>query len=255
MRRALPLVAIAMLAAGTARAAVLPFEATLEFSISTIGPIPIADTGVATVNGSDGGLHLTQLQLGAGAVSGGALTAVTDPAAFPITGVRVTAANAAGTIAETSGGALTGAIGLPGFMKICLFGTAGACVAPVSNLSIPLTPIGQGGGAVATGAVNLSVFGAPWTTGVAAIGTITSMGYAHGPASGTSSTAQTGGSLRLVTPIYITTNIGAGPNPVIPAFAILTLRFVPEPTTALLLGAGIALLGAIGRRKRGCDEP
>jgi hypothetical protein len=33
------------------------------------------------------------------------------------------------------------------------------------------------------------------------------------------------------------------------AFGILTVRFVPEPAMALLFGAGIAALGAIGRRR------
>ncbi len=246
MRRVLVWAALVSIAAGPAGAAQLPFEAILQFSVTTLAPIAIADSGVATVNGSGGGLHLTRLQLDAGRISGSSLLPVTDPGAFPITGVRVDIANASGTIAETAGGALQGSIGLPGAMKICLFATAGACVAPLANLSVPLTPVGQGGSGAVTGAVNLSVFGAPWTTGTASIGSFTEMGYAHGPASGTSSTAQTGGSLRLVTPIYLSTNIGTG-DP-LPSFAILTLRFVPEPATALLLGGGIAWLGWRGRR-------
>jgi hypothetical protein len=33
------------------------------------------------------------------------------------------------------------------------------------------------------------------------------------------------------------------------AFGILTIRFVPEPGTALLLAGGIVALGTMGRRK------
>ncbi len=72
------------------------------------------------------------------------------------------------------------------------------------------------------------------------------MGFAHGPASGTTSTLNPSGTMRLVTPIFISTNIGA--SAVVPAFGFLTLHFVPEPGTALLLGAGIAALIAGGRR-------
>jgi hypothetical protein len=238
--------AVAALAfADSARAAVLPFEATLEFRVANTIPLTIVDTGFATLNGSGGGLHLNSIAFAAGAISGTGLEPVTDPSAFPVSGLRVTAANAAGTIAATTGGALRGAVALPGILKVCLFGTGG-CAAPTANISVPLTPVGQGGTALVQGVVSLTVFGAPWTTGTAAVGTITQMGYAHGPASGTSSTAQSGGSLRLVTPIFINTNIEG----VMPAFAILTLHFVPEPATALLLGGGVALLCWRGRRRR-----
>lgn len=248
MRMFLLFAAIAVGIAAPARAAVLPFTSTLEFTIGGGPPVTIVNSGAATVNSSGGGLHLTRIAFAAGEISGTALQPVTDPGAAPITGYLVSVANAAGTIAETVGGQLNGSMGLPGTVKVCLFG-AGACVAPTANISVPLTPIGQGGApAHVAGAINVTVFGAPWTTGTASVGTITRMGYAQGPASGTSSTAQVGGSIRLVTPIFVTTNIGAGP--VIPSFAVLTLHFVPEPATALLLGGGIALLCWRGRARR-----
>ena len=65
------------------------------------------------------------------------------------------------------------------------------------------------------------------------------------PASATGSTAQVGGSLQLVTPFTIATNIQAdGP---LTAFAFLTLRFVPEPASALLVASGLVALARWGR--------
>jgi hypothetical protein len=55
--------------------------------------------------------------------------------------------------------------------------------------------------------------------------------------------------LSLVTPVYFSTSVGTVPEATL-AFARLTLHFVPEPATALLLGAGVAVLAGHGRRRR-----
>jgi len=91
------------------------------------------------------------------------------------------------------------------------------------------------------------VIGAPWTAGKAAVGTLTQMGFQHGPASLTSWTAAASGQVRLVTPIFVSTNIAA--ISVLRGFALMTLHFVPEPATLLLLAAGIAALARVGRRR------
>jgi hypothetical protein len=52
--------------------------------------------------------------------------------------------------------------------------------------------------------------------------------------------------VQLVTPVKIATNFGTGA--VMPIFGILTLHFVPEPSTILLFGAGVAAFGMLGRR-------
>ena len=170
--------------------------------------------------------HRVGWPLGPNAIGGTAFASITDPGALPITGLLATVGNAPGTLVPSGGGSLGGSLPLAGAVRVCLFGQ-GACDSPAANLSVPLTPIGSGGHATVAAVVNLTVFGAPWTSGTAAIGSITRMGSAMGPASATGSTAQVGGRLQLVTPISITTNIGA--SVVLPAFAILTLHFVPEP--------------------------
>jgi len=240
------LAATAILAtASGGHAASLPFTATFEIQFATLPPIGVAGAGTALVNGSGGGSHVHTLALpGSTFATTGLVLPVTDPAVFPINGVQLTAHNGPGNFAD-GGGTLGGVMPILGIAKVCLFGP---CTAAVSNLPIPLSVVGQGGGVFPTGAVNLTVIGAPWTTGTAAVGTITAMGSAHGPASGTSSTAAPSGQLRLVTPVFISTHIGA--SAVIAAFGILTMHFVPEPGLIALVGAGIALLGAIGRAKR-----
>jgi hypothetical protein len=102
------------------------------------------------------------------------------------------------------------------------------------------------------------VTGAPWTigtalafTGTTANGaptaTVLRSGFAHGPASGTTSPANLGGVVQLVTPAKVVTNLGT--EMIGPLFGILTIHFVPEPSTILLVGGGLGLL-ALGRRGR-----
>ena len=241
------------LAPSAARAVVLPVE--VDFSVRvTYGALPYpglttSGSGTAIVNGSGAGAHLTSLALPASLFATAGLTTSTPaPSLFPVVGLYLDAANAAGSVAQSVGGMVGGAIPLGGVMRFCLFMPCGAAVA---NLSVPLSPIGVGGSAIVVGAVNVTVEGAPWTTGTAMLGhfpfTETVTGFAHGPASGTSSTAQAGGVIQLVTPIAFTTDIAPANN--LLAFGILTIRFVPEPGTALLVAVGVVALGWIERRK------
>ena len=241
MRKLLGVIAASFLAfgvVGQAQAANLGFTGTL--SISLVGnTVAIAGAGTAVVNGSGGGGHINTLALAGGTfATAGFVLPITDPAAAPIRGLQVTAANAAGGF---SGGTLGGTMPLVGTTKVCLFG---ACSAAVANLAVPLAPVGAGGFAQVTAAVNLTVIGAPWTTGTVAIGTVTAMG-GGAPASNTGAAS---GTLSLVTPVFVSTNIA--PSAVVPVFGILNLHFVPEPGTLVLLGSGIAGLVAFGRRSR-----
>jgi hypothetical protein len=241
MRKLLGVIAASFLAIGfasQANATALGF--TGDLTISLVGNnVSVPGSGTAVINGSASAGHITSLGIPANAfVTNGFVLPITDPAAAPIRGLVVTAANNAGTMA---GAPLGGTMGVSGQTKVCLFG---ACSVAVQNLSVPFAPVGIGGFAQVTAAVNLTVIGAPWTTGTVAIGTVTAMGGAA-PAS---NTGMASGTVALVTPVFVSTNIA--PSAVVPVFAFMNLHFVPEPGTLVLLGSGIAGLVAFGRNTR-----
>jgi hypothetical protein len=107
------------------------------------------------------------------------------------------------------------------------------------------------------GPYRTSIIGAPWTVGPVTLdsttngGTMTLTGFVHGPASLTSSTGAPGGMVQMVTVTRVANEAGWSIVP-FHYFGILTVRVVPEPGVALLLGAGIVGLLILGRhRSRG----
>jgi hypothetical protein len=250
MRRLLVVLAACVLGlatAGSAQAEAIGFTGSLAVQIATLPPVVLTASGVSTVNGSAGAGHLTALDIASNvAAISDFVVPVTDPAAFPIQGIQVTAMNGAGDF-DLDGGTLTGTMAIGGVTRVCLF--APCSTPPPANVNVPLTVVGQGGTTTVSALVNLTVVGAPWTSGTGTVGTITQMGFAHGPLSNTSSTAQDGGVVRLVTPVFVSTNIGA--SAVLPVFGILTLTFgAPEPGQLALGSGAIAALIAMGVRRR-----
>jgi hypothetical protein len=135
------------------------------------------------------------------------------------------------------------------------------------KLGIPGTGVkGVGiGGLITVGgesAIRISVEAAPWTvktataidqtddnTGAGAFHNVTRMGFAHGPSSGTTSTAQPSGVLQIVTPSQVRTNITLGSNVKAAAITELLIHFIPEPGLLLLIGSGIVGLVVLGRSR------
>ena len=247
MRKRLSILALGLLAfgaAGQARAGTVAFSGSLAVQFATPDTIAVTGSGIATVDAASGA-HIGSLDLPASPFSlQGVVLPFTDPAVAPIKGVQATLHNAAG---HFSGSPLGGTMSINGVTKVCLFK---ACTgSPPANISVPVDVVGVGGtAAVTTGLVSVTVVGAPWTAGTAAVGTLTQHGFSHGPASATSSTAVNSGALRLVTPIFISTSIGSAA--VVGAFGLLDLHFVPEPATVLLVGGGVAGLVMLGRARR-----
>ncbi len=272
MRRSL-IVALAGLiaigAAGSAHAATLDFTGTLRIHIGGwryYGGDPayltVAGGGTASVNASGGGIHLTSLALPGGSFGPSTVTAPW-PAVNSVNSLVLTLTqNLSGSFSGISGGPPGGgAMGLSGIAKVCLL----FAPCPYANIPLPLTPtaggagFGIGGTRTTPGAVAVTLQHAPWTIGqpVMTIHTpnsnVTSpllpAGFAHGPASLTSSTAQLSGALQLVTVSKVFTSLTGG-LPEMPLIGILTLSFIPEPGTLLLLGSAVPALAVFGRRRR-----
>ncbi len=244
-------------AAAPASATPTPFSGTLSITFSlpftTGGPyvplpaVTVTASGVADVTRSGG--SITSFSLAGGTFATAITVPVTDPAS-PISQEVVNLANGSASLGTIPGGDInndfitnltgtgSGTMALQGVAKLGFF------AGPLANLSVPFTAggvngVGLGGNVVIAfsgipGGGNLTVRGAPWTTGTASIGTAAATGFVAG------------NTIQLVTPAYISTAIGS--VGAIPMLAVLTLSFVPEPGTLLLLASGVGGLALLGRR-------
>ena len=268
MRRSVIVTLVGLLAigmTGSARAATLDFTGQLALLgwWIRIPPAPVhgSGSGAAIVNGSAGGTHLSSFVIGGDAI--GPITTSVPGLTISVPSVRFTGIqNLTGSFGAISGGPPGGGpMGLSGLMKLCLI------FAPCeyANVTVPITPVsgvgfGIGGTQTVAGAIALTLQHAPWTIGQPVMtihtpntnvtGPTLPGGFVHGPASLTSSTAQPSGVVQLVTVSKVFTSL-TGAFPEYPAVGILTLHFVPEPGTLLLLGSGVAGLALFAHRKRG----
>jgi hypothetical protein len=261
---------------GAAGAATVEWSGTLVVDIGRWGHFEHYGTGVATVNGSAGGKHINTIYWTRGLTfTGGNNAPETIPLTDPDTPTLVTL-RATGLRMETqtfngiSGGPPLGSKNTgvpPGRLKMCVLFPGCANYMPMP-FATPGGNIGIGvGGQFTNGttskgnALLFSVFGSPWTIGLASIPSVTTetpngaittytktiQGFAHGPASG-STTAAISGVLQMVTPVRILANRPPPDSRQAWTFEV-RLHFIPEPRMLLLLGPGIAGLLLLGRHR------
>jgi hypothetical protein len=232
--------------AGTAQGAILT-SASIFIPFGRFGvPPPITGTGAGTSLGVGATATLASSTL-TGVATG------TVTAAPPISQVILSlTGHAAGSFTPSGGpgGGFGGTMTLAGAVRIMAYG------GEVSLVRLPLSPAGQPGGFfhVTTPGeqIILQVSGTGWTTGswTLMVPATTIDGGTQTPYTVTATgadlrTAGGADTLVLITPMFIRTNYGGD----VPTFATLTLNYVPEPSTLLLVGVGIAGLALRGRKR------
>lgn len=285
-RKAILLGVLALFVAGQASATVLETWTRLSLQFTNLGRAEASDTevGVTTVTGTGTGPHLQSITLGVvPGLSLNTVLPVTDPVVSNggIVEVRLTSVrgrpdlagaggvgdrigNISGAIASTAGGLTPATIPSTGSVRICLFFTG--CSGSYLPLDVGGTSAGvQVGGGVGgiltiggTGTIMISIVGAPYTvktitnfnrTNNGLVQTFMENGFAHGPASLTSSTAQTSGVLQVVTANHTTTVGVPGNSDISGQFTRMLVHFVPEPGLLLLLGSGAVGIALLGRSR------
>ena len=265
MRR-LVLLSASILIAGQASAKTMEWHGTILMELWAGASVTNQGSGVATVNDSSGGAHLSTLRL-AGGITGSVVIPITDPETTgTMKSIRVeTARLGTGTLTGISGAppiAPPAAIPLPGFMRVCIFQANCAANLPM-DMTLNNGKTGMGVGGLLTiggnGDIRISIVGAPWTlatvTGLnQTVGgnfrTMSRVGFVHGAASASdSSTAAPSGVIQLVTPQQVEMQGIPGNGTQLAMFSTLTLHFIPEPGLLLLISSGVVGLGLLGRSR------
>ncbi len=230
------------------------FPGSLAITIGTVPPIQTAlGVAVAPTTTRNGSGQLTKVGFPASVFqTTGLVLDVTDPGAAPISGIMATIKNGVANLTR-SGTKLGGLMPLVGQNKVCLFGE---CASAGGNLTVPVNVVGGAGippdaTAFATaGGLAITVKGAPWTQGVVTLpngngGTEMATGASVQTTMGTNFKNV----VELVTPVFVSTNIGA--SAVVPTFGRLGFTInSPEPGTVAALGAAVISLVAMGVARR-----
>jgi len=275
MRKLVLILALTVLFPVMASAAPLKWHGTLRVDLGSLPSMVLNGSAVGTVNNSTGYGHLNNLYLNGG-ITGGTGVPVTDPEVTQANGIVRVEIDISGfgtPTSKASFGQISGGgpinpneFGTNGFAKICLYdpncNPGGFLALDLQVHATGSAVEGAGIGGLLSiggfGGIRISIINNPWTLGNAAavdqtdggnFVNVTTNGFAHGPASLTSSTAKPSGSVQFVTPLQISTNLTTGSNELIATFQVLTLHFIPEPGMLLLLGSGVAGLVLLGRQR------
>jgi hypothetical protein len=267
-----------VLVSAAAGAALLEFESLTLIEFSNLGgaQASVEGTGIVRVNGADGLGPLESVTfITANPAALNTTIPVTDTVvAVTVASVRITSARlrpdlqgnvlapVSGVLQKTVDELTQTTVPFTGNVRICLFyaGCNSGHIDLVLGGTLDGKMIGPGvGGTVAasSGAIRISLQGAPWTVGTTSIKhrtagsgitTLTAMGYALGPQSNTSSAATPGGVVQFVTANQVTTT-GIPRNDITGQIILHRLHFIPEPGLLLLLGSGALGMAMLGRRR------
>lgn len=170
----------------------------------------------------------------------------------PVGGVQLTFANEAGVFTRAAtppSEVLRGVMPLAGVHKFCVFFVACGAT-PTANVTVPLSVIGEGGTTMVTALPQVTLSGGSWSTGTV---TVDGADQETGMIAGTIQAGSNGTLVRLVTPVFLSTNT-VGTYPSVRGLGVLTFLLIPEPDVAALLAASAATLVMLGWRRRRMEK-